>query len=118
MWQVQEMENDPLNSNGNVRARTANEFLKAFRHVFEREHELQLPIYAHHGGSDRLANLSVCPWVTVMHTTSCRLQAADVNWKSSTFLRVFAMHACSATYVNACMFKGSLLPESTERWQA
>lgn len=65
--QVQEMEEDPLNASGNVRARTGNEFLKAFRRVFEREHELQLPIYAHHGAGDRLANLSVscartCAW--------------------------------------------------------
>ncbi|KAK9805999.1 hypothetical protein WJX73_002649 [Symbiochloris irregularis] len=52
------MEEDPLNSTGNVRARTANEFLKAFRVVFEREHELRLPIYAHHGSCDRLANIS------------------------------------------------------------
>ena len=57
--QMHEMEEDPLNASGNVRARTANEFLKAFRRVFEHEHELHLPIYAHHGSMDRLANLTV-----------------------------------------------------------
>lgn len=57
--QLQEMEEDPLNGSGNVRARTANEFLKAFRWVFEHEHKLCLPIYAHHGTHDRLANMTV-----------------------------------------------------------
>ena len=56
---IKTMEEDPLNSQGNVRARTANELLKAFGHVAEQESQLELPIYAHHGGEDRLANLGV-----------------------------------------------------------
>ena len=53
------MEEDPLNAQGAVRARTANELLKAFYVVSQREKELWLPIYAHHGSKDRLANLQV-----------------------------------------------------------
>jgi hypothetical protein len=51
------MEEDPYNNLGNVRARTANEILKAFGHLARHERELCLPIYAHHGTNDRLANL-------------------------------------------------------------
>lgn len=53
------MEEDPYNNLGNLRARTANEILKAFRHVASHEASLHLPIYAHHGTHDRLANLEV-----------------------------------------------------------
>ena len=56
---IKTMEEDPLNSQGNVRARTANEMLKAFGHVAQQEKQLVLPIYAHHGEEDRLANLAV-----------------------------------------------------------
>ena len=58
---IRTMEEDPLNAQGAVRARTANELLKAFHVVSQREGELWLPIYAHHGSSDRLANLKVLP---------------------------------------------------------
>ena len=59
--QIRVMEEDPYNNLGNLRARTANEILKAFGHVARLESSLQLPIYAHHGTHDRLADLQV--WV-------------------------------------------------------
>lgn len=85
---IRTMEEDPLNSQGNVRARTANEMLKAFGHVAQQEGQLVLPIYAHHGGEDRLANLRVCPlsavtgmWCValVWHTQTLRVAAAAVS---------------------------------------
>ncbi|CAL5222462.1 g4830 [Coccomyxa viridis] len=54
---IESMETDPYNILGNVRARTANELLHAFGHIAQHEGELELPIYAHHGTKDRLANL-------------------------------------------------------------
>lgn len=57
--QIESMETDPYNILGNVRARTANELLHAFGHIAHHEAELELPIYAHHGTKDRLANLGV-----------------------------------------------------------
>ena len=42
-----------------MRARTANELLRAFRQIARHEHELSLPLYAHHGKEDRLASLPV-----------------------------------------------------------
>lgn len=59
--QIRVMEEDRYNNLGNLRARTANEILKAFGHVARLESSLQLPIYAHHGTHDRLADLQV--WV-------------------------------------------------------
>ena len=59
MLQIESMETDPYNILGNVRARTANELLHAFGHIAQHEAELELPIYAHHGTKDRLANLGV-----------------------------------------------------------
>jgi hypothetical protein len=53
------MEEDPLNSLGNLRARTAHQILRAFAHMQARERELRLPIYAHHGTRDRLADVQV-----------------------------------------------------------
>lgn len=44
---------DPLNVIGNVRARTGNEILKAFKAVNKKTQELSLPIYAAHGTVDR-----------------------------------------------------------------
>ena len=61
MLQIESMETDPYNILGNVRARTANELLHAFGHIAQHEAELELPIYAHHGTKDRLANLGVRP---------------------------------------------------------
>ena len=55
------MEQDPYNNLGNLRARTANEILKAFGHVQRNEAALILPIYAHHGTNDRLADVKVKP---------------------------------------------------------
>lgn len=49
---------DPLLSNRNVRARTANELLRAFAHVKQCGHLLWLPIYCHHGTSDQLASIN------------------------------------------------------------
>lgn len=57
--QIQLMETDPYNILGNLRARTANEILKAFKHVKRRETALALPIYAHHGTKDNLADIKV-----------------------------------------------------------
>lgn len=54
---------DPLLAKNNVRARTANEMLRAFAHVREYGHLLWLPIYCHHGTSDKLASISVCFWL-------------------------------------------------------
>ena len=66
--QIESMETDPYNILGNVRARTANEMLHAFGHIARHESELELPIYAHHGTKDRLANLGVgnilCPYIS------------------------------------------------------
>lgn len=49
---------DPLLASRNVRARTANEMLRAFAHVKQFGHMLWLPIYCHHGTADRLASLN------------------------------------------------------------
>ncbi len=57
--QIRVMEEDPYNNLGNLRARTANEILKAFGHVARHESSLHLPIYAHHGTHDKLADLQV-----------------------------------------------------------
>lgn len=57
--QIKAMEEDPYNNLGNLRARTANEILKAFSHVSRNESALHLPIYAHHGTRDRLADIEV-----------------------------------------------------------
>ena len=71
--QIESMESDPYNILGNVRARTANEMLHAFGHIARHESELELPIYAHHGTKDRLANLGVgnilCPYISRWHLT-------------------------------------------------
>ena len=40
---------DPLNTVGNVCARTANELLVAFRQLGSRSSELSLPVYVGHG---------------------------------------------------------------------
>lgn len=83
--QIKLMEEDPLNNLGNLRARTAHQILRAFAHVQQRERELALPIYAHHGTRDRLADVQVGRAV-LSHTTSpalsCRMQQR--------------VHACSA----------------------
>lgn len=67
------METDPYNVLGNVRARTANEMLHAFKYVACHESELELPIYAHHGTKDRLANLGVS------HTVILSMQTLSGN---------------------------------------
>ncbi len=64
------MEEDPYNNLGNLRARTANEILKAFGHVARLESSLHLPIYAHHGTQDRLADLQVGPPLRAENCTS------------------------------------------------
>ena len=53
------IEADPLLARGNVRARTANEMLRAFAHVRRFGHLVWLPIYAHHGTNDHLASIQV-----------------------------------------------------------
>eukprot|EP00887_Chlorella_sp_A99_P002468 scaffold10.g2468.t1 len=50
---VQEYVTDPLNTVGNVCARTANETLKTMVRVRKRWHEVSLPLYAHHGMQDK-----------------------------------------------------------------
>lgn len=57
--QAEKIEADPLLATGKVRARTANEILRAFAHVQRDGHLLWLPIYAHHGTADHLANIQV-----------------------------------------------------------
>ena len=42
-----------------MRARTANEMLRAFAHVRRFGHLVWLPIYAHHGTNDHLASIQV-----------------------------------------------------------
>lgn len=56
----QKVATDPLLCSTNVRARTANELLRAFAHVQQFGHLLWLPIYCHHGTADKLANIKVC----------------------------------------------------------
>jgi hypothetical protein len=43
-----------------MRARTAAETLKGFAHVRREGFRLHLPIYAHHGTADILADIKVC----------------------------------------------------------
>ncbi len=43
-----------------MRARTANEMLNGFAYVRAEGYRLHLPIYAHHGKSDSLAEVKVC----------------------------------------------------------
>ena len=52
---------DPLNFVGNVRAKTANELLKGFREVQQRQAELKLPLLALHGTQDHITSYPVCP---------------------------------------------------------
>ena len=74
------MEADPYNVMGNVRARTANEMLHAFSHVAAHERELELPIYAHHGTKDRLANLGVGRGLLPM-TCCCLIWCIPITWR-------------------------------------
>ncbi len=75
LMQIESIETDPYNVLGNVRARTANELLHAFGYIASHESELELPIYAHHGTKDRLANLGVSRRVgsTSLHHPMCML---------------------------------------------
>lgn len=50
---VQAYINDPLNTVGNLAARTANEGLKGMRWLRPRWPELKLPLYMHHGEADK-----------------------------------------------------------------
>ena len=52
---------DPLNFVGNVRAKTANELLKGFREVQQRQTELTLPLLALHGTQDHITSYPVRP---------------------------------------------------------
>ncbi|KAK9829537.1 hypothetical protein WJX72_006371 [[Myrmecia] bisecta] len=54
---VRDFVEDPLNYPGDVRCKTANEILKAFREAQRKEHLLTLPIYAHHGTADLVTSL-------------------------------------------------------------
>ena len=65
LLQMHELDSDPLLATGNIRARTANELLKAFRHVSKEGHRLALPIYAHHG-KHQLCSNSICKLGLVM----------------------------------------------------
>ena len=56
---VRSFKKDPYNFVGPVRARTGNELLKGFRDLQAQEHELGLPIYAHHGNADKITSLPV-----------------------------------------------------------
>ncbi|KAK9826121.1 hypothetical protein WJX81_005243 [Elliptochloris bilobata] len=47
---------DPLNFVGNVRAKTANELLKGFREVQQRQAELRVPLLALHGTHDHITS--------------------------------------------------------------
>lgn len=53
---VKEYVEDPLNTVGPVAVRTANESLRAFRALAKRHGEVTLPLYAHHGTSDRVTS--------------------------------------------------------------
>ena len=57
---------DPLNFVGNVRAKTANELLKGFREVQQRQTELTLPLLALHGTQDHITSYPVRPACTVL----------------------------------------------------
>lgn len=57
--QVRAFVADPLCFVGNVRARTANEFLKGFRDVQRKEAQLVLPILAMHGTADKITSCLV-----------------------------------------------------------
>jgi len=65
--QVQDYVNDKLNFIGPVRARTGNEILKGFRSMEHRQAQLQLPILAVHGTSDRCTSLPVQPLLPTLH---------------------------------------------------
>lgn len=70
----------------NVRARTANEMLRAFAHVRDYGHLLWLPIYCHHGTADKLASIAVSP-LHLKHasTSSCSGFAATLEQVSLLF---------------------------------
>ena len=102
------METDPYNVMGNVRARTANEMLHAFSHVARHERELELPIYAHHGTKDRLANLGVSHGLLPM-TCCCLVWCIPITWRplpwalhanQELIARVGAHAQCSHAYGN------------------
>ena len=56
---VRSFKEDSYNFVGPVRARTGHELLKGFRDLQAKEHELGLPIFAHHGNADKITSLSV-----------------------------------------------------------
>ena len=62
--QVADFAADPLNFVGNVRAKTANELLKGFREVQQRQAELAVPLLALHGTDDHITSYPACPWHT------------------------------------------------------
>ena len=92
--QIASMETDPYNILGNVRARTANELLHAFGHIARHEAELELPIYAHHGTKDRLANLGVS-------VPSGYYQQPVTGWRPIEVLGSYGC-ACSCRLSSAC----------------
>ncbi|GAX72846.1 hypothetical protein CEUSTIGMA_g301.t1 [Chlamydomonas eustigma] len=55
---VQDYLSDPLNTIGNVCARTGNEILTAFRQLGRRSKDLCLPIYIAHGTNDRCTSFA------------------------------------------------------------
>ena len=67
VFQVQDYVNDKLNFIGPVRARTGNEILKGFRSLEQHQAQLQLPILAVHGTSDRCTSLPVHPLSQKLH---------------------------------------------------
>ncbi|KAG1680800.1 hypothetical protein FOA52_008133 [Chlamydomonas sp. UWO 241] len=48
---------DPLNTQGNICARSGNELLKAFRQLGSRASQLKLPLYIGHGDQDKCTSL-------------------------------------------------------------
>lgn len=55
---VKEYLEDPLNTIGNLAARTGYETLQAMERLQKRWPELSLPLYAHHGDTDRCTSLA------------------------------------------------------------
>jgi hypothetical protein len=90
--QVQDYVNDKLNFIGPVRARTGNEILKGFRSLEHRQAQLQLPILAVHGTSDRCTSLPVHPLPQNLHHFSAQWHHNFVN----TGLMVLTNRLCIA----------------------
>ena len=84
-----------------MRARTANEMLRAFAHVREYGHLLWLPIYCHHGTKDKLASISVSPILVIDVATRMSLICLSKIQVDYHYERYVEIHAIAIWLLSA-----------------